>query len=56
MPRWRANQPVRGITVAGNFYRMLSEIVAISDEVTADHGRMFYAPHIRFNRLNVAGT
>lgn len=49
-------QPVRGITVAGNFYTMLAEIVAISSEVSADHGRTFFAPHIRFAKLNIGGA
>ena len=49
-------QAVRGITVAGNFYTMIKEIVAISDEVQSDHGRTFFAPHIRFSALNVAGA
>jgi PmbA protein len=48
-------QPVRGITVAGNFYDMLKDIVAISDQVSPDHGQTFFAPHVRFNGLNVAG-
>jgi PmbA protein len=48
-------QAVRGITVAGNFYTMLKEIVAISDQVSPDHGHTFFAPHIRFGGLNVAG-
>ena len=48
-------QAVRGITVAGNFYTMLKDIVAISDQVNSDHGRTFYAPHIRFGGLNIAG-
>ena len=39
-------QPVRGVTVAGNFYEMLTEIAAISDQVSADHGRTFFAPHL----------
>lgn len=49
-------QPVRGVTVAGNFYTMLKDIVALSNEVHADHGRTFFAPHIRFAGLNVAGS
>ena len=49
-------QPVRGITVAGNFYTMLKEIAAISSEISADHGRTFFAPHIRFTGLNIGGA
>ena len=49
-------QPVRGVTVAGNFYEMLTEIAAISDQVSADHGRTFFTPHLRFSKLNIAGA
>jgi PmbA protein len=49
-------QPVRGITVAGNFYKMLGEISAIGDTVHADHGKSFFAPLIRFADLSVAGN
>jgi PmbA protein len=49
-------QAVRGITVAGNFYTMLKDIVAISDQIEPDHGRTFFAPHIRFGGLNIAGA
>lgn len=48
-------QPVRGITVAGNFYGLLNEIEAMGQHVYADDGRDFYAPTIRFGGLNVAG-
>lgn len=49
-------QPVRGITVAGNFYRMLKEIAAIGDTVHADQPKSFFAPLIRFDGLRVAGA
>ena len=49
-------QPVRGITVAGNFYKMLGEIEAIGDTRHADHGKSFFAPLIRFGGLSVAGN
>ena len=49
-------QPVRGITVAGNFYAMLKEIEAIADTVHANHGHTFFAPKIRFSGLSVAGN
>lgn len=49
-------QPVRGITVAGNFYQMLQAIEAIGDTIHADHGKSFFAPLIRFAKLSVAGA
>lgn len=48
-------QPVRGITVAGNFYRLLGELEAVGDRLHHDDGKGFYAPLIRFGGLNIAG-
>ncbi|MGO1298216.1 MAG: TldD/PmbA family protein [Vibrio sp.] len=48
-------QPVRGITVAGNFYTMLQNIVAIGQELEFDFLRAFYAPKVRFACLSIAG-
>ncbi|OAN11044.1 Zn-dependent protease [Photobacterium jeanii] len=49
-------QPVRGITVAGNFYQMLKEIDAVGNQLQNDYERDFFAPQIRFARLNIAGS
>ncbi|WP_299019705.1 TldD/PmbA family protein [uncultured Photobacterium sp.] len=48
-------QPVRGITVAGNFYQLLKEIDAVSNTLTHDYERDFFAPKIRFSKLSIAG-
>lgn len=48
-------QPVRGITVAGNFYRLLGELEAVGDLLHHDDGKGFYAPLIRFGDLSIAG-
>ncbi|MNQ55304.1 peptidase PmbA [compost metagenome] len=48
-------QPVRGITVAGNFYRLLGELEAVGDTLHHNDGKGFYAPLIRFGGLNIAG-
>lgn len=48
-------QPVRGITVAGNFYRLLRELEAVGNRLHHNDGKGFYAPLIRFGGLNVAG-
>ncbi len=48
-------QAVRGITVAGNFYNMLNEIQAIGDTLLPTYGKRFFAPLIRFEKLNIAG-
>ncbi|MEW7866217.1 TldD/PmbA family protein [Aeromonas diversa] len=48
-------QPVRGITVAGNFYRLLKEVEAVGNRLHHDDGKDFYAPLIRFGDLAVTG-
>ena len=47
--------PVRGITVAGNFYRLLGELEAVANVLHHDDGKSFYAPLIRFGGLSIAG-
>ncbi|QXC28607.1 TldD/PmbA family protein [Aeromonas sp. FDAARGOS 1409] len=47
--------PVRGITVAGNFYRLLGELEAVGNLLHHDDGKEFYAPQIRFGGLSIAG-
>ncbi len=48
-------QPVKGITVAGNFYEMLKNIECIGDKVNSDTYQSFFSPVIRFSSLKVAG-
>ncbi|MGY0218762.1 TldD/PmbA family protein [Endozoicomonadaceae bacterium StTr2] len=48
-------QPVRGITVAGNFYQMLNEVDALGSILKPADDRSFYAPDIRFSRLSIGG-
>lgn len=48
-------KPVRGITVAGNFYRMLDQIAAIGDTPTWNWRRTASMPGIRFSGLAISG-
>ncbi|KXF83102.1 TldD/PmbA family protein [Enterovibrio coralii] len=48
-------RPVRGITVAGNFYKMIKEVDAVGNTVIPNYDGRFFAPMIRFARLSVAG-
>ncbi|MFN1650111.1 TldD/PmbA family protein [Vibrio rotiferianus] len=48
-------QPVRGITVAGNFYKMLQEVEAVGDTQLMSDSRTFFAPDVRFARLSIGG-
>ncbi len=48
-------QPVRGITVAGNFYEMLKQIAAIGTEQFWNWQRHALMPHVRFAGIAVSG-
>ncbi len=48
-------QPVRGITVAGNFYQMLKEVDALGSVLESNDGGSFFAPKVRFSRLSIGG-
>jgi PmbA protein len=48
-------QPVRGITVAGNFYKMLNQIQCIGDESFWNWQRSALMPSIRFDNLAISG-
>ncbi len=48
-------QPVRGITVAGNFYKMLQEVEAVGNTQLINDSRTFFAPDVRFARLSIGG-
>ncbi|PID45739.1 MAG: Zn-dependent protease [Proteobacteria bacterium] len=48
-------QPVRGITVAGNFYKMLNHIACIGDETYWNWQRSACMPAIRFADLAISG-
>ncbi|MDA0131451.1 TldD/PmbA family protein [Vibrio harveyi] len=48
-------QPVRGITVAGNFYKMLQEVEAVGDTQLINDSRTFFSPDVRFARLSIGG-
>ena len=48
-------QPVRGITVAGNFYKMLKRIVAIGDTQQWNLHKSMCLPAIRFANMAISG-
>lgn len=48
-------QPVRGVTVAGNFYKMLNQIQCIGDERFWNWERTAWMPSIRFADLAISG-
>ncbi|WP_418642328.1 TldD/PmbA family protein [Vibrio chaetopteri] len=48
-------RPVRGITVAGNFYKMLQEVDAVGNSQLINDSRTFFAPDVRFARLSIGG-
>jgi PmbA protein len=48
-------QPVKGITVAGNFHDMLLNIKAIGDKIYSTGDKGFFSPRVRFNKVSIAG-
>lgn len=48
-------QPVKGITIAGNFNRLLSGISRMGTELKHNDSSNMFAPLIRFSDLSVAG-
>ncbi|MEE2786808.1 MAG: TldD/PmbA family protein [Myxococcota bacterium] len=48
-------QPIRGITVAGNFFELLQNIQSASTSSRWDHRRSVWAPDIRFSGCTIAG-
>lgn len=48
-------QAVNGITVAGNFYKLIEEISAVSNTEEISTGASFFAPKIKFSNLTIAG-
>lgn len=49
-------QAVRGITVAGNFYKMLNNIVAVGDQTRWDRSKESCMAPIRFANLAISGS
>lgn len=49
-------QPVKGVTVSGNFYKMLLDVELLGDTIEATKYRHFFAPKIRFEKMSVAGV
>jgi PmbA protein len=48
-------QPVKGITVAGNFHKMLQNIRTIGDTLNHNTDKSFFTPLIRFADVRIAG-
>jgi PmbA protein len=49
-------QAVKGITIAGNFNKLLCGILKIGDELKQNNSRSFFSPLIRFGHLAIAGN
>lgn len=48
-------QSVKGITVAGNFYKMINQMVGIGHLLKHNASKTFFTPLIRFEGLSIAG-
>ena len=49
-------QPVRNITMAGNFYEMLKKPSAVGDQLFWNQGKTDVMPHIRFSDVAISGS
>ena len=49
-------QPVKGITISGNFHKMLLDINIVGDKVYATTEKNFFAPKLRFEAMSIAGA
>lgn len=47
---------VRGVTISGNFHKMLLDISQIGDTIHATSDKSFFAPVFRFEQMSVAGA
>lgn len=48
--------PVKGVTVSGNFYKMMKEVEILGNELKANSGLDFFAPLFRFEGVSVGGS
>jgi len=48
-------KPIKGVTLAGNFYKMLQEIKMMGDILHSNNSQSFFAPLIKFSSLTIAG-
>jgi len=46
---------VKGVTVSGNFHKMLLDIKLIGDTILSNNDKSFFAPRLRFEGISVAG-
>ncbi|MBT4790477.1 MAG: TldD/PmbA family protein [Halobacteriovoraceae bacterium] len=51
----KREQPVKGVTVSGNFHKMILGVDIIGDKTVATDDRSFFAPQMRFESMSIAG-
>lgn len=49
-------RPVKGVTVSGNFHKMMKDIKILGNEIKATTSRDFFAPILRFEKVSIAGS
>ncbi|NRA66352.1 MAG: TldD/PmbA family protein [Pseudobacteriovorax sp.] len=52
----QTHQYVRDVTISGNFYQLLDQIVAVGDTLYSNTSQTFFSPKIRFAAQSIAGT
>ncbi len=48
--------PIKGVTVSGNFHKMLLDLKMIGDTIQATTDKMFFAPLLRFEKMSIGGV
>ncbi len=48
--------PVKGVTVSGNFHKMLLDLKLIGNTIHSTHDKDFFTPYVRFEAMSIAGN
>lgn len=49
-------RPIKGVTVSGNFHKMLKEVKILGDKILPTTQFSFFAPSFRFEKMSIAGN
>lgn len=52
----KRERPIKGVTVSGNFHKLLIETNLVGKDIKASEHNEFFAPLIRFEKMSVAGV
>lgn len=52
----KTETPIKGVTVSGNFHKLLLDINLIGKDIQASEDKDFFSPLMRFEKISVAGS